>query len=83
MDDVQLNFSMNPQVPEIVKARSLFPMNNPSQIVYKNEEGELIYTINISYVYDSENYPTSATVTNVSIEDSEESTYSAVFEYVN
>jgi len=83
MDDVQLNFSMNPQVPEIVKARSLFPMNNPSQIVYKNEEGELIYTINISYVYDSENYPTSATVINVSIEDSEESTYSAVFEYVN
>jgi hypothetical protein len=82
LDGVELNFSMNPQVPEIVQARLLFPVNNPSQIIYKNEEGEIIYTINVNYVYDNENYPTSATVTAVSIEDSEQSTYSAIFEYV-
>lgn len=82
LDDVQLNFSMNPQAPEIVQARLLFPMNNPSQLVYKNEEGEIIYTINANYVYDNENYPTSVTVTAVAVQDSEQSTYTAVYEYV-
>ena len=83
MDDVQLNFSMNPQIPEIVQARLLFPVNNPSQIIYKNEEGEIINTINVNYSYDNENYPTSATVTAVSIQDSEQSTYSAIYQYVD
>jgi hypothetical protein len=31
LDGVQLNFSMNPQIPEIVQARLLFPLNNLSQ----------------------------------------------------
>lgn len=83
LDDVQLNFSMNPQIPEIVQARLLFPVNNPSQLIYKNEEGEIIYTINVNYSYDNENYPTSATVTAVSIQDSEQSTYSAIYQYVD
>jgi hypothetical protein len=82
LDNVQLNFSMMPQVPEIVQARLLFPVNNPSQIIYKNEEGEIIYTINANYSYDSDNYPTSATITSVSTENSEQSTYSATFQYV-
>lgn len=83
LDDVHLNFSMNPQIPEIVQARLLFPVNNPSQLIYKNEEGEIIYTINVNYSYDNENYPTSATVTAVSIQDSEQSTYSAIYQYVD
>ncbi|AUC80677.1 hypothetical protein [Lacinutrix sp. Bg11-31] len=83
LDGVQLNFSVNPQVPEIVQARLLLPVNNPSQIVYKNAQGEIIYTITVNYVYDSENYPTSATITAISTEDSQQSTYSTVFEYVN
>ena len=83
LDGVQLNFSLNPQVPEIVQAKLLFPVKNPSQIIYKNEEGEIVYTINANYIYDNENYPTSATVTAVSIEDSEQSTYSVVFQYIN
>lgn len=83
LDDVQLNFSMNPQIPEIVQARLLFPVNNPSQLIYKNEEEEIIYTININYSYDNENYPTSATVTAVSVQDSEQSTYSAIYQYVD
>lgn len=83
LDDVQLNFSMNPQIPEIVQARLLFPVNNPSQLIYKNEEGEIIHTINVNYSYDNENYPTSATVTAVSVQDSEQSTYSAIYQYVD
>uniref|UniRef100_UPI00404B49C1 hypothetical protein n=1 Tax=Flavobacterium sp. TaxID=239 RepID=UPI00404B49C1 len=83
LDGVQLSFSMNPQAPQIVQARLLFPVNNPSQIVYKNEEGEIVFTINVNYVYDNENYPTSATITAVSVETSEQSTYSATFQYVD
>ncbi|WP_111709748.1 hypothetical protein [Lutibacter citreus] len=83
LDGVRLNFGINPQVPEIAQARMLFPVNNPSQIIYKNEEGEIVFTINSNYVYDNENYPTSATVTKVSIEHSQQHTYSAIFEYVN
>jgi hypothetical protein len=83
LDGVQLNFGINPQVPEIVQARMFFPVNNPSQIIYKNEEDEIVYTINANYVYDDENYPTSATITKVSIENSEQHTYTAIFEYIN
>lgn len=83
LDNVQLNFSANPQAPEIVQARLLFPVNNISQIIYKNEEGEIVYTINVNYVYDDENYPTSATVTAISTEYSEQNAYSVVFEYVD
>ena len=83
LDNVELNFSMNPQIPEIVQARLLFPVNNPYQIIYKNGEGEIINTINVNYSYDNENYPTSATVTAVSIEDSEQSTYSVTYQYVD
>jgi len=83
LDGVQLNFSLNPQVPEIVQARALFPVNNPSQIIYKDENGDIIYSMNVNYVYDSQNYPTSATVTAVSVEDNETSTYTSSYEYVN
>lgn len=83
LDNVELNFSMVPQVPEIVQARSLFPVKNPSQIIYKNEEGEIMYTINANYSYDNENYPTSATIVSVDIESNEQNTYSAVFQYID
>ena len=83
LDGVRLNFGIQPQVPEILKARMFFPVNNPCQIIYKNEEGDVVYTINANYVYDNDNYPTSAKITKVSIEHSEQHTYSTIFEYVN
>tara|TARA_R110002033_G_scaffold66981_3_gene117973 strand:+ start:20957 stop:21721 length:765 start_codon:yes stop_codon:yes gene_type:complete len=83
LDGVKLNFSLNPQVPEIVQARMLFPVNNLSQIIYKNEAGETMYTINVNYVYDTDNYATSGTVTAVSIVDGDQSTYAVQFDYVN
>ncbi|WP_299128609.1 hypothetical protein [uncultured Winogradskyella sp.] len=63
MDNVDLNFSMNPSSPEIIQARALFPVNNISGITYRDEDGTVVYEIEADYVYNSDNYPTSGTVT--------------------
>ncbi len=63
LDKVQLNFSMMPQSPEIVRARALFPLNNIKSILYKDEDGEVVGELKVDYVYDADNYPTSATLT--------------------
>lgn len=83
LDEVQLNFGAMPTAPEIVQARLLFPANNPSQLIYKNENGETVHTINANYVYDSENYPTSATVSSIDVLNGAQSTYAATFSYLN
>ncbi|SHI46845.1 hypothetical protein [Pseudozobellia thermophila] len=80
MDGVRLNFSIAPQSQDIVKAKALFFNNNPSQIIYKNEEGEVEYVVNISYVYDGD-YPTSATVTSAYTDGGETNTYTVSFSY--
>jgi hypothetical protein len=82
LDNVELNFGSS-QSPEIVKVKDLFPMNNLSQIIYKNEEGESLGSLNINFSYDEENYPTSATITAVNIEESEQSVYSVIFTYMD
>ncbi|CAM4234339.1 hypothetical protein ZORO111903_09045 [Zobellia roscoffensis] len=81
LDKVQLNFAVAPQPQEILKAKALFPNNNPSQVVYKNEEGEIEYTINMSYTYDGD-YPTTATVSSVSADGGDSETYLTTFTYV-
>lgn len=83
MDRVQLNLSINAQPSQIVKAKTLFPLNNPSKVVYKDENGIITYVMDADYVYDNENYPTSATVTATSIEDNEVSFYKTNIQYVN
>ena len=82
LDNVELNFGSS-QSPEIVKVKDLFPMNNLSQIIYKNEEGEPLLSLNINFSYDEENYPTSATITAVDIEESEQSVSSVIFTYID
>lgn len=81
MDQIRLNFAAAPQAEEIVRAKALFPNNNPSQVLYKNEEGEIEYTINMSYTYDGD-YPTTATVSTVSEYSDENETYVTTFSYV-
>lgn len=81
MDQIRLNFAAAPQAEEIVRAKALFPNNNPSQVLYKNEEGEIEYTINMSYTYDGD-YPTTATVSTVSEHSDENETYVTTFSYV-
>ncbi|SNR17311.1 hypothetical protein [Tenacibaculum jejuense] len=60
LDKVQLDFSMNPQASELVKASELLPMNNPIKFIYKDENGNVSATIDISYTYDQDNYPINA-----------------------
>ncbi|MEP5831472.1 MAG: hypothetical protein ABJ300_14440 [Maribacter dokdonensis] len=81
MDQIRLNFAAAPQAEEIVRAKALFPNNNPSQVLYKNEEGEIEYTINMSYTYDGD-YPTTATVSTVSEHSDENETYVTTFTYL-
>ncbi|WP_282178740.1 hypothetical protein [Maribacter stanieri] len=80
LDQIKLNFAAAPQAEEILRAKALFPNNNPSQIVYKNAEGEIEYTINLSYTYDGD-YPTAATVSSVSAVGGDNVTYLTTFTY--
>jgi len=63
LDRVQLNFSMMPQSSEILRARALFPLNNIKSITYKDEDGVTLGAVKMDYVYDADNYPTTATIT--------------------
>ena len=60
LDKVQLNLNMQSMPKQIVQARVLLPVNNPTKVVIKNLRGATLSTTLISYVYNSFNYPTSA-----------------------
>ncbi|WP_212745825.1 hypothetical protein [Winogradskyella algicola] len=88
MDQVDLNFSMNVSNPEIIQARALLPLNNVSSITYRDEDGNVVYEIEADYVYNSDDYPTSATVTGTSYDEdydgnpvSETGVFSATYTY--
>ena len=83
LDGVRFNFSSNPQSSQIVQARLLFPSNNPSKIVYKDSNGQLVHEIIADYVYDGQNYPSSVSITSKSHEENTTSVYTATYEYVN
>ena len=80
LDGVQLNLSMTPQSSEVINAKKLFPVNNPSKITYKDADGNVKGTLTITYTYDSDNYPTTAT--GVATSDSETSTVIVNYEYL-
>ncbi len=69
LDGVDLNFGMAPNAAEIVQARMLFPLNNITRIQYNDENGDPVYDVSIDYVYNSDNYPTTATVTGTSYDE--------------
>jgi hypothetical protein len=81
MDQVKFNFSVVPQSQDIVRARMLLPVNNLTKIIYRDDQGELIFSINIDYVYDDQNYPSSATIT--SSDQYATSILLANFQYIN
>lgn len=81
MDKVQLNFSTIPQSSKVVKTRLLFPVNNPSKIVYKNQTGIPQYQIEMDYTYDDDNYPISASVTRTSLTRNETFKYFTSYTY--
>ncbi|WP_373517447.1 hypothetical protein [Pricia sp.] len=80
LDQVKLNFSMQPQAQEIMKARTLLPNNNISKITYKDEEGEVAFEIETFYTYDADDYPTQVTVTSKSSEETQ--VYKINYEYL-
>ncbi|CDF80767.1 conserved hypothetical protein [Formosa agariphila KMM 3901] len=82
LDKVKLNFSLN-QSSEILRAKALFPLNNPIQIIYKNELGEIMLTLNANYDYDTDNYPKTAALTAVDSRYNETSTSTLIYTYVN
>lgn len=63
MDNVELNFSSEMNAPELIQARLLFPSKNVSGVTITNVAGDVLAEVVANYVYNSDNYPTSGTVT--------------------
>ncbi|EAR16464.1 hypothetical protein [Robiginitalea biformata] len=82
LDRIQLNFGMAPQPEELIRARLLFPLNNPSQLVYRDEAGEIVHTVNVDYNYEGD-YPTSATIIALSPQSGSSANLSVTFQYRN
>lgn len=81
LDNVELNFSMTPQAEEIVLAKMLLPVNNPSKVVVRDEETqEVVSEITAIYQYNSNDYPTTVSITEVNA-DNYVYTYNAVYTY--
>ena len=84
LDGVQLHLTMTPQASEVVKARALLFNNNPSQVVYFDENGEPLYDIKVDYTYNDLNYPTQATIKATNYEhDGAVDFYTASFNYLD
>jgi len=87
LDNVGLHLTINSSSSEVVQARLLFPVNNITDIDYRDEDGELVFALDADYVYNSANYPTSGTVSGTYYEeyegqvDTETSIYLANFTY--
>jgi hypothetical protein len=79
MDKVKFNFSMAPQPAEIVRARMLFPLNNLNGVIFKDQTGAIKYDMRADYVYNEDNYPSSATFT--VIDENETGIYTATYFY--
>lgn len=82
LDRIQLNFGAPTQSEELIKARLLFPLNNPSQLVYKNENGQIVHTVNVNYNYDGD-YPVSASIVALSPLQGSSGNLSVTFQYSN
>ncbi|SDR78562.1 hypothetical protein SAMN04515667_0657 [Formosa sp. Hel1_31_208] len=84
MDNVDLNFSANPDAPQIVQARMLFPSKNIKKIIYRDLEGNVLSEVTADFVYNSDNYPTSGTITATDFDEFDGETtsiYSLTFTY--
>ena len=81
LDDVELNFSLDQQSPEIVQARALFPLNNIKRIIYKDENNIVLLEIAVDYVYNDVDHPITATVTTTLPADNEINVYTLAYTY--
>ncbi|KAF2518355.1 hypothetical protein E0W68_10055 [Flavobacterium salilacus subsp. salilacus] len=75
LDNVELNFSMTPQAEEIVLAKKLLPVNNPSKVIIRDEDtNEVTGQVTAVYQYNSDNYP-------VIVEITEKDRYNDIYTY--
>jgi len=81
LDDVDINFSLNPQITDIVRARMLFPLNNIKRIVFKDNNSVVLAEVALDYIYNNSNHPISATVTATDISNNETSVYMLNYTY--
>ncbi|WP_353776929.1 hypothetical protein [Winogradskyella sp. 3972H.M.0a.05] len=81
LDNIELNFSSDVQNPQLVQARMLLPANNPSMITIKDADNVTTHTVNFDYVYNADDYPTSASVTATDVMDNSTSIYTATYTY--
>ncbi|CAM1334795.1 hypothetical protein [Tenacibaculum aestuariivivum] len=84
LDGVSLDFGINTQASEVIKARQLLATNNLIKIVYKNADSEVLATLSIDYIYDVDGYPIKGTGTltsNNKYEDNEPISIDVVYSY--
>ncbi|NBL64939.1 hypothetical protein GV828_06975 [Flavobacterium sp. NST-5] len=62
LDRVELNLNMQSLPEEIVRAKTMLPVNNTTKVVVKNLQGQIVSTVLTSYAYNADNYPISATM---------------------
>ncbi len=80
LNNTRLNFNSDPFVTsEIIMAKLLLPVNNPTKAIVKNKNNIEVSSIVVNYTYDEDKYPTSALV--ILTEDGVTENYSVVYEY--
>lgn len=79
LDNVELNLNMQSMPQQLVQARVMLPVNNPTKVVIKDDQGVVVSTTLTSYVYNSANYPTSAIIAHS--EDGDTDTTNFTFTY--
>jgi hypothetical protein len=65
LDGVELDFGVNHQASEIIRARALLPVNNLVKAIYKDADNNIVGTLNIDYTYDADGYPIKGTAEGV------------------
>lgn len=83
LNDTRLNFNHNPAAsPEIIMAKLLLPVNNPTGALIKDENNQEVGSINVNYTYGEDKYPTSASVIVID-EAGYVKNYNVTYEYKN
>lgn len=77
MDRVDLDLGIGN--PLIIKARKLFPNNNIKSMIFRDLAGITRYEVQINYNYNQYDYPTTATISTYSQDES--NSYSVIYTY--
>ena len=84
LDGVQLEIGLTPQASELVRARALLFMNNPTRLLYLDEDGAPLFDMQVDYTYNDFNYPTRANVKATNYKyDAQVDFYTADFTYLD